>query len=253
MKEVFDRWGIEFWIDQGTLLGAVRDNTFLAWDDDIDLGVWKADLDATPQIWKDFRTSGFLVFFLGKTGAVRIELEQNQIGWRSIDVHRCERVENESVKHFGKPKRPGLQRLLMKYIVMIDTVNEAKHGPDLRYKNIKGYLEEMALPQGKICFPSLASQSSTFFNACLKLGLRILPDPLLDGLKHVLVQLRYRYCLDLVRLQSPARYFDTLEEIDFLGLQVHAPTPVREYLSFKYGPDWETPKRNWVYYEEDGA
>ena len=40
VKEVLDKYNIEFWLDCGTLLGAVREGKFLAWEHDIDLGGW---------------------------------------------------------------------------------------------------------------------------------------------------------------------------------------------------------------------
>ena len=39
IKQVFDSLNIKFWLWAGVLLGAVRDKSFIPWDDDIDLAV----------------------------------------------------------------------------------------------------------------------------------------------------------------------------------------------------------------------
>ena len=50
-------------------------------------------------------------------------------------------------------------------------------------------------------------------------------------------------------VQIPAKLFTRLKEIDFVGAKYLDPNPPEEYLRFKYGTEWMTPKK--VGFEED--
>ena len=67
VADVLERHGITFWLDYGTLLGAVRSGELIPWDDDVDLGILAADLPrvhalgeeiARAGFWLDLRTEG---------------------------------------------------------------------------------------------------------------------------------------------------------------------------------------------------
>lgn len=51
---LFKKHDISFWLDKGSLLGAVRNNKIIPWDNDIDLGVWYRDytkiLSLAPKV-----------------------------------------------------------------------------------------------------------------------------------------------------------------------------------------------------------
>lgn len=53
------RHGIQFWIDQGTLLGIVRDDALLPWDKDIDISVWPEEFDRIVRLRPELRRMGY--------------------------------------------------------------------------------------------------------------------------------------------------------------------------------------------------
>jgi hypothetical protein len=145
-KEIMDRLGVTFFLRQGTCLGAVRDNAFIPWDDDLDLGVVVGLNGFTAQsidpILAEFRKSGYYV--------------------------QSERSDS----------------------VIISTL--------------------------------------------LKNNMRI------DLLFHWVIDEQIYHWPGI---WFPARLFNQLKEVDFMGERFMVPNPPEEYLRIKYGPDWRTPKR----------
>ena len=59
--EIFDKHGFKYWASDGTLLGSVRDNGIIEYDDDIDISILKEDymrLINDKKIHNDFNRSG---------------------------------------------------------------------------------------------------------------------------------------------------------------------------------------------------
>jgi len=59
MKEILDKNRINYWLDAGTLLGAVRNGKIIGWDHDIDLATWYENVDRIVSIFPELKKRGF--------------------------------------------------------------------------------------------------------------------------------------------------------------------------------------------------
>lgn len=60
VKEILDKYNIEFWLDFGTLLGFVRQGDFLLTDPDIDIGVKREEKEKIINILNELEKIGNL-------------------------------------------------------------------------------------------------------------------------------------------------------------------------------------------------
>lgn len=51
IENVCEKYGLEYWLDYGTLLGAVRHEGYVPWDDDIDIGMCRKDFNKFLKVF----------------------------------------------------------------------------------------------------------------------------------------------------------------------------------------------------------
>lgn len=61
IHEIFNKHNIFYVIEGGALLGAVRNNKLIPWDDDGDISVWKKDQDKIMSLASEFDKYGFVL------------------------------------------------------------------------------------------------------------------------------------------------------------------------------------------------
>lgn len=225
IKEVLDQHSIPFWLEDGTLLGAVRDGRMIPWDHDIDLGSFKESFQSKEirkSVSRQLENKGFSIYFF-----------PNSIGIYGKDFHTdiilIERAEN---KRYFIVSRFLSQNSISHLLVKLHKLSKASFYGKPRLKNIAG-ARDLIKTNFFFIIHSLPSTFKVFFY---------------KSARNLLSQYeKTKYYI----LQIEAKHFQKLKTIHYGDHKVHIPNAVEHYLKKKYG-DWRTPPKDpskWKWYE----
>lgn len=85
-KSIMEKYKIIYWLDYGTLLGAVRHNGFIPWDNDVDVSVLDSDISKIKKILKKELPIKYEFINIWKGFTFRIQ-EKNKKNTPFIDVY----------------------------------------------------------------------------------------------------------------------------------------------------------------------
>jgi len=224
VKEVLGEHGIEFWLDCGTLLGAVRDGKFIPWEHDLDFGMWQADLndEIKRALSKDFNNRGYNTRFADDH--VNIAKRGNTSTFADINFYHLSG--DEAIK----PTRLAIDQIgrLAGYFSKIWTnphLYEVKRSSAL----VKRVGMWLIIRTGRAIPAFVRRPIARFFSRVYKQRSRD------------------------ISWVVPAHFFHRLSTIRFYGQEFRIPADIEAYLSYRYGEDWRVPKKSWVTECEDGA
>ena len=202
---------VHYWLNDGTLLGAVRDNDFLYWEHDIDLGMWSDSISAEKKehIANILRCHGYRVLLFP---AMYMTVTAGSI-W--LDIEFYERKDGMAVLPQWLPVNNA-----GKYLGYVRTILMAP-----------GYYRAA---DGESAAKHLALNIS---NAVAT----VLPKKATIGI----VEWLYRRA-GHKEWKIPAHYFDSFDTIEFQERLFSIPANPEKYLAFRYGDDWRTPKPDWT-------
>ena len=180
IKELFDKHGIFFWLEAGSLLGAVRDGRVIPGDDDGDISFWFKDFTKILKLKKEFKKRGYRLI----SPASKFEI-----------------LDSESNTH---------QVCLFAAEIKGDYVIKVKFTHHLNWLLIWLFHKNI------FCFDYLLWK--------LVYALKLYTD---------------------AWVRCPAYMLGDFATISYYGKDYRIPEYSVNYLAFKYGDDWRTPRANY--------
>lgn len=115
--KIFEKHNINYWATFGTLLGSVRDNKIIDYDDDIDLTMLESDFNKlkTQSLLKDFNDSN-LHLIIGQKSPLSKMRPEVEIGYGLIKVV-SKREDNDYTKNYIFIDIVGMKKSNDKYIL----------------------------------------------------------------------------------------------------------------------------------------
>lgn len=239
VKEVFDEFGIKFWLDFGTLLGAVRDGKIIEWDEDIDLSMWSEDREKLLLALHDLKRGKFKAKVDG-TAPLSPNNQTVQVTLfpydSVIDIYlwqvKGDKATNLTAVSGGliyKRARAliyNTYRVVRHYLysdIGLTVVWGQDESRKARRKIVLNILEYF--------LPKFPGKLKTFL---LNVLLRWTPD---HGFLYF----------------TPKRYFEKLNTLKFYGMTFSIPSDVEDYLKYHYGENWKIPQKKWDWTKDDRA
>ncbi len=156
-KQILDQLGLVFFLRHGTCLGAVRDNAFIEWDDDLDIGsvigLHGLTEDLVQKGAEAFRERGFAVKVKDAELGLSVDMQKSgiQLDWT------CYRIIGDSIYQWPVVKIPVSLHTDLKTIDFLgekflvpnppEEYFRLKYGPDWMTPKRAGGFEQEVLDQ----------------------------------------------------------------------------------------------------------
>jgi len=221
-KKVFDSNNVEFWLEHGSLLGAIREGKMIENDDDIDLAAkFKPTITKSEQISTQLYDLGYDILLTDVKLTIRKSGEQ-----LSVFLYKQDVIPDHFMRYRISKKDFRAHILLYGFLEGLRTPSsDYLHSPTLKHRLI--HLSKRIM--------SKLPAKEQLHNLILSFGKKI-------------------GCLFIFDIAFPTSYVSSFKKTNFLGLEVNIPVQPEKYLEWMYGKDWKTPnpkyEKQWDFYDD---
>lgn len=221
IKKILDDNEVEFWLESGALLGAIRERAFIKWDYDIDLGTWDTYMPKMKKLNKEFCKHGYETYHSVYHNVMMIrkgEIDVQLVFWRLK----------------GEEAIAPLRYIENKIGFVLASLNWM-----LLFSHSGKLNKEMLNSSTKII---------KFINSKVT---DLIPEFLKIKTAHFLNKLASRTGNRRGLVVTPSKFFLNLEMNKFYDMDILFPLDSKDYLAYYYGEDWQIPQKKWNYVRKD--
>jgi len=110
VTKILDKYDIAYYLDFGTLIGAVREKGFIPWDDDIDISILdNKDINKIPEVLKEIKKElkyrTYLITFeesINKRYKDKKTIYHNTIDFAKKDDYQIAKIRSNKFWRFGR-------------------------------------------------------------------------------------------------------------------------------------------------------
>jgi phosphorylcholine metabolism protein LicD len=210
-----------YWVDQGTLLGIIRDKEIIPWEWDLDFGVFENEVSRS-MVEKVFLDKGFIKENISDGNNCMHFLFENE---RKVDITFYEKKDDYAITYFVGPD--GIYGRFIKHAFSV-----LKNGK-ITTRNMSFFKKLLFNTLDYILLiPNVNKRTSKYFLSIIKKRI--------DNLKPISPR----------SYKIPLAYLEIQDSIMFLGTKISIPIEPVKYLEYSYGKTWNTPIRNYTWYKE---
>jgi len=214
VKNTLEDKNITFWLDFGTLLGAIREGEFIKWDHDIDIGTWATNIEKVCSLSEEFEKNGFVT-----------TLTSNHRMLVGKDING-KRVNLDILMYHVKGDKASLSGKII-------------HKPAEYFAWILKPPKRKEIEKSKFFTKSFAKTSSLFSKGLRRFFYKIL----------WIVPKKLGYLRHMER-EAKKSFFENLKDIKFYDMKFKIPEKTEEYLCFRYGKKWKKPIDEETFYKD---
>lgn len=219
--------GVTSWLCYGALLGMIREDRLLPWNNDAELACWYADgiEEKFRRIADELSLKDYSVFYYSGARALTVRGDAGVV----VNLNIFSREEGFCVRPSETAQEPGAAPFLSHLFYWLGILLTAY---------VPAHMTASRFP-----FPSRGRVKIGAVNA-----FRILPTYLRRGLFLGCIRISKALGGRCEKTRMPSRYFDRLKSIKFYGSTVLVPDDSEGLLALIYGKGWRVPKDKWSFY-----